>query len=260
MDLLWNAYPLGNLAPLYRRFMSVTRARSSDGRHACCVVFHPPGFAVVVPSGDVDGVRAIVESEVAGLPRGAELMVLPEHLRPFDERFVVEPVEWMYRVHVTAETWRPFGGTGRASLLTPSAGPDLTALYDEASMPFYSEQVETGFFYGVWRGGRLVAAAGTHNLSRSEKVVALGSLYVRPEARRAGLGRELTVARVDALLAAGFRNIVANVGVDNVPSLQLHAHLGFRDLRRFLRAKIATPRTPGPARTGPLTKGGHDVS
>lgn len=242
-DVLWNAYPLGNLAPPHRRFMTVARARSSDGRHACCVVFQPPGFAVVVPSGDIDGVREIVEPEVAGLPSGAELMVLPEHVGLFDERFVVEPIEWMYRIQVTAKTWRPFGDTGRVSRLAPAALPELTALYRESGMPFHSEQIEAGFFYGLWDGDRLVAAAGTHNLSHAEKVVALGSLYVRPESRRAGVGRELTIARVEALLASGFQNIVANVSASNHPSLELHARLGFSAPRRFLRARIATSRT-----------------
>jgi len=236
--LLWNAYPLGNFAPPYRRFMRVARARSRDGRRAACVLFRHPEFAVVVPSGDPEGVGAIVESAAAALPSDAELMVLPEHVPTFERHFTVEPIEWMCRVHVDAEAFRPLGETSRVSVLAPDDLADLAALYDEGSMPFYAEQVEAGFFYGSRRDGRLVAAAGTHNLSRAQRVAALGSLYVRPEARRVGLGRELTVARVGALFASGFRNVVANVGVGNEPSLELHERLGFRRHCRFLRARI----------------------
>lgn len=54
------------------------------------------------------------------------------------------------------------------------------------------------------------------------------SIYVRQDFLRAGVGRKLLPALIDACAAAGYRQIIAYVDSENAPSLSLHEAFGFR--------------------------------
>ena len=52
--------------------------------------------------------------------------------------------------------------------------------------------VTDGVFFGVYEGEALVAAAGTHLVSREEGAAAIGNIYTRRDRRGRGLGRAVT--------------------------------------------------------------------
>ena len=53
---------------------------------------------------------------------------------------------------------------------------------------FYGSMVTDGVFFGVYKGEDLIAAAGTHLVSREEGAAAIGNVYVRRDRRGRGLG------------------------------------------------------------------------
>lgn len=59
------------------------------------------------------------------------------------------------------------------------------------------------------------------------------SVYVAREARRAGVGRALLAALIDACAARGFRQMVAVIGGAEAPSVRLHAAQGFVEVGRL---------------------------
>jgi L-amino acid N-acyltransferase YncA len=54
------------------------------------------------------------------------------------------------------------------------------------------------------------------------------SIYVRQDYLRAGVGRKLLPALIEACAEAGYRQIIAYVDSENAPSLSLHEAFGFR--------------------------------
>lgn len=54
------------------------------------------------------------------------------------------------------------------------------------------------------------------------------SIYVHPDHLHSGVGRALLPALIDACGAAGFRQMLAYVDAENVPSQNLHEAFGFR--------------------------------
>jgi GNAT superfamily N-acetyltransferase len=84
-------------------------------------------------------------------------------------------------------------------------------------------------------GGEPVGFAA--GLSRGDRVAELTELYVRPDARRAGLGTELVRAVLAALGAAYVR---VAVGVDNDPGRRFYRQLGFQPEQLVLRLDTAT--------------------
>src|SRR5229473_5440671 len=54
------------------------------------------------------------------------------------------------------------------------------------------------------------------------------SIYVHPDHLHSGLGRLLLPALIEACTAEGFRQMIAYVDADNLPSQNLHEAFGFR--------------------------------
>ncbi len=54
------------------------------------------------------------------------------------------------------------------------------------------------------------------------------SIYVHPDFLRAGIGRLLLPALIEACTAAGFRQMIGYVDAENEPSQKLHEAFGFR--------------------------------
>ena len=104
---------------------------------------------------------------------------------------------------------------------------------------FYDSMVTDGVFFGVYRGAELMAAAGTHLVSRDEGAAAIGNVYVRRDRRGAGLGRMVTAAVLHEL--AGISTIGLNVRHDNVPAIRVYESLGFVKHCEF-REALASPK------------------
>lgn len=59
------------------------------------------------------------------------------------------------------------------------------------------------------------------------------SIYVHRDHVRAGIGRLLLPALIDACAAAGFRQMIGYIDAGNEASLRLHAKFGFREVGRL---------------------------
>jgi GNAT superfamily N-acetyltransferase len=112
--------------------------------------------------------------------------------------------------------------------LTTNNLPSLEALYDEAYPGnwFDPRMLETGEYFGIFDGERIVSAAGIHVFSIRYRVAALGNIVTRPEYRGRGLGTQVTAALCSSLTEAGVR-IGLNVKADNHPALASYRKLGF---------------------------------
>ncbi len=59
------------------------------------------------------------------------------------------------------------------------------------------------------------------------------SIYVHHEYMRAGVGRALLPALIDASAAAGYRQMIGYIDAANVASIRLHESCGFREVGRL---------------------------
>ena len=89
-----------------------------------------------------------------------------------------------------------------------------------------------GIYYGVRRGTRLIAAAGTHVISPMYGIAAVGNVYTNREYRGQGLAKVVTSA-VTAELLRTVDTVVLNVRADNPPALAAYRALGYREHTHF---------------------------
>lgn len=119
--------------------------------------------------------------------------------------------------------------------LSPADLDAARALYEE-SYPgnwFIPRMLETGYYYGLREGGRLVSIAGVHVCAPGHGVAALGNITTHPAARGRGLGARVTARVCAALLADGIATIGLNVKADNAAALACYTRLGFEHVADY---------------------------
>lgn len=169
------------------------------------------------------------------------LQVQGEALQAIRQEARVEHVKTMWRMTWSAD--RAIVGDHRATRLSEADVAAIERLYadgessGEAPDFFYPAMVARGVFFGVYDGAALVAAAGTHLLSRDEGAAAIGNIYTRRDRRGRGLGRIVTTSVMREL--AGVETVGLNVRADNAPAIRLYESLGFTHHCEFYEA-VAT--------------------
>jgi ribosomal protein S18 acetylase RimI-like enzyme len=116
---------------------------------------------------------------------------------------------------------------------------EIQALYDAdpGSVFFLPHMLDNGAFVGVREGARLVATAGTHVLSSTYRVAAIGAVYAAPAVRGRGLGRAITVAVTRHLLGR-VDTIGLNVAAANTPARRIYESIGFTTVLPYEEAEL----------------------
>lgn len=112
--------------------------------------------------------------------------------------------------------------------------PAIERLY-QTSYPgnwFDARMLETGEYFGIWRGGALVCVAGVHVYSRQYRVAALGNVTTDQGHRGQGLARR-AVARLCNSLLRHVDIVGLNVKADNAAAIRCYAGLGFREVSHY---------------------------
>ena len=100
---------------------------------------------------------------------------------------------------------------------------------------FTPRMLQTGRFFGYLDKGAIVAVAGVHVVSDTERIAALGNIATRPDYRGQGLAT-LVTRRLAAELVAESKLVCLNVKADNAPALACYRKLGFVAVHEYEEA------------------------
>jgi ribosomal protein S18 acetylase RimI-like enzyme len=240
----WALYALGDLAPEFAQHAEWhVRADDADAVVLVYRGFSPP---VLFAAGAPGAVAGILDDW--GGTGEVYLHVRPEVVRAAGSRLRSNRLRSMWRMVADVRSFKPAPAGAELSRL---CGRDLVALerlYDDGSdggeRPgfFAPSMLETGVYYGIYRDGDLVAAAGTHLIAPGEGVAAIGNVYTRRDCRGHGLGRMVTGAVASDLLTR-IRLVGLNVDQSNGSAIRVYDALGFA---------IHCPYGEGKATLGPV--------
>jgi len=230
-DPAWSVYALGDLAPAM--FPKATWFTPD-----LTLVLRDYGTAILFAMG-----TGSVREALATVDGPVHLQVQQDALEEIRRHAPVSSVTPMLRMVWTGQpspTRRD--GTARLDARDVEALQRLYADGDAAGESpdfFFPSMVTDGVFHGVHDGDALLAAAGTHLLSRAEGVASIGNVYTRRDRRGLGLGRRVVSAVLGDL--AGLETIGLNVRADNAAAIHLYDSLGFRRHCEFFEALCDAP-------------------
>jgi GNAT superfamily N-acetyltransferase len=180
-------------------------------------------------TGDAEGVAAVLGDVIK--PRIVYLACDETHLGAVSRQYKVDPGPQMVRMVVNRQSFRPIYGP--VIRLEPSDIADLNRLYGLGFAGWLpSDSIANGVYYGVRVAGRLVAAAGTHVISRDAGMAAVGNVMTHHEFRGRGYAKATTSAVTQELLRM-CDDVVLNVRSDNPPALAAYRGIGYGEHNRF---------------------------
>jgi ribosomal protein S18 acetylase RimI-like enzyme len=198
-----------------------------------------------------DGIHAILRDVLR--PRLAYVAAAAPALPAVSSLYKVDPGPAMIRMTVERATFRPYPMPEVVRLSASDVG-DLNRLYQlgfAAWLPAGS--VEEGIYFGVRQGGRLVAAAGTHVVSREGRIGVVGNVLTHEQWRNRGFAKAVTAAVTGELLRF-CDDVVLNVRSDNPPAIAAYAGLGYREHCRFEERLVRRSAPVWPSFVEPLRR------
>jgi ribosomal protein S18 acetylase RimI-like enzyme len=247
-DRRYAAYAIGDLEPWMFEHTSWAGAERAGRLQALTLHFRGLKLPALFLMGHNEGLRAIIERELR--PERVYFTCHQRHLLLICEFYHWEERIPMWRMVLQPARFRP--AQSGCVRLSHAHLDELTQLYAlGGGDAFTLLQLEHGVFYGVRMADQLVAVAGTHLVSPTYGVAAVGNVFTHPNYRGRGFGTATTSAVVDELLQSGIRDIVLNVSQDNAIAVRLYERLGFERYCPFLEgpafASRTTNRQPIPA-------------
>jgi ribosomal protein S18 acetylase RimI-like enzyme len=229
-DRLYAGYAIGDLEPGMWEQSTWVVAKKDEQNKALALHFSGLSLPAFFLMGSTAGIEAILANE--SLPTPVYLTCRKADLAMTRQFYDWQEITPMWRMVLGDD--RPTPGT-QCMLLGPEHGEGLTALYGEGNAAAFSvAQLESGVFYGILDGDRVVAAAGTHLVSETYGVGAIGNVYTDPAYRRRGFGSATVAAVVDELTQRGIRDIILNVSQSNYAAIRVYERLGFDRYCPFL--------------------------
>lgn len=239
-DRVYAAYAIGDLEPPLFDQCEWALAEHADGPRALALLFKGLKPDTLLLYGDPRGLAVIL----AGVMRPAQAYaIFTDGQAPaLQAHYALAEVKRMVRMAWDRTSPLP-PPSPLAFRLTGARLAELQSLYRlYAEAHFSPYQLMQGVFYGVERDGRLVAVAGTHLVSETYGVAAIGNVFTHPDYRGRGYAQACTAA-VLRNLAARIPTIVLNVGADNAVARHVYAKLGFTEHCEFHEAMAYRRRT-----------------
>jgi GNAT superfamily N-acetyltransferase len=228
-DRRFAAYALCDLDD--REFARTRWGVAFDGQVPRSLVLEYAGLAPqpVFVMGKPAGVEAVLRDLIR--PRAAYVAMSYGVLPAVERLYRVEPGPEMIRMAVDRVTFRPHAGL--AARMVPGEIGDLNRLYDLGFTSWLpASAIEEGVYYGIRVHGTLVAAAGTHVVSREARLAVVGNVLTHREHRGRGFAK-ITTSAVTQELLRSCDEVVLNVRADNAPAIAAYRTLGYHEHCRF---------------------------
>jgi GNAT superfamily N-acetyltransferase len=249
-DRLFAAYAICDLED--REFGRTRWGIATDGGEVVAVVleYGGPTPQPMFVMGRDDGIAAILRDVIR--PRIAYVAAMEPSLPAVGQHYRIDPGPQMVRMWVDRTTFAPL--TSPVERILPVEVGDLNRLYGLGFSSWIpSAAVAEGVYFGIRVNGRLVAAAGTHVISRQAGLAVVGNVLTHADHRGKGYAKAVTSAVTNELLRY-CDHVVLNVRADNPPAIAAYRRLGYEEHCRF-EERLARRSTPTwPDLTGPFRR------
>jgi RimJ/RimL family protein N-acetyltransferase len=224
-DRMYAAYAVGDLEP--GLFAECVWAGAEDGGalRSLGLLFRgvdPPAFFLM---GDADGLPALF---AILRPATASITCREGHLPAVEKSYRWESRPQQMERMVLRNPAPPPPAAGCIRLTEADAGAIGGLLSAAHVSGFAPAQIGRGVFYGIFRDGELISAAGTHLVSPQSGMAALGNVVTRPDLRGRGFATAAVGAVLAELVRSGIRDVFLNVRSGNDTARRVYGKLGFK--------------------------------
>jgi ribosomal protein S18 acetylase RimI-like enzyme len=200
-----------------------------NGAAAVGMIFLGLELPAVLVSGDLDGVRRIIERRAAELPARCYIKLTGPQMDVCAARLRFSEIDELDIMTLRELNLPPRRDDIQLRLLSAAdpIEPVLEVYRDYPGNFFEPSQLPMGVYAGAWFQGRLAAVAGTHAYAPGEGVAVLGNIATAGRFRGRGLCTALTGFLCDELRGRGCALIGLHVASGNLPAIACYRRCGF---------------------------------
>lgn len=249
-DRLFAAYAICDLEE--REFSRTRWGAAFNGDQLVAVALEYSGMTPqpLFVMGQSEGIEAILREVIR--PRAAYVAARTESMPAVESVYRVDAGPPMVRMWVDRARFRPY--PAEVQRLLPVEIGELNRLYQLGFASWLpSSAIAEGVYYGIRVNGRLIAAAGTHVISREARLAVVGNVLTHVDFRGRGYAKAVTSAVTGELLRS-CDQVALNVRSDNPPALQAYRRLGYAEHVRFEERLVHRLGSPWPDLTAPLRR------
>jgi ribosomal protein S18 acetylase RimI-like enzyme len=195
----------------------------------------PTGQALLVHSRSALGNALFALGDPAALdvvlslhpgPRFAFGSLTLEHRPVVRKYFLMTRPQLMQRMSVTRETFRPIEAEAQRLRRVDINAVNRLYSMEGGAAAYRAEHLDEAVYYGVYEGRQLISIAGTHAVSRAERIAVVGNVFTHPRYRGRGLAKAVTNAVTRELLE-DCELVALTVEVENRPAVAVYSGLGY---------------------------------
>jgi ribosomal protein S18 acetylase RimI-like enzyme len=183
--------------------------------------------------------KELARSVIPLLPKSFYAHLSEALIALFEENFGVESHGIFYKMGLTDPSKSAAVDTAHVEPLSAADIEELKRFYDH-SYPghwFEPQMIQSGGYYGIRKGGKLVSVAGIHVRSSFYSVAALGNIATHPDYRGQGLATA-ACARLCQELLPEIEHIGLNVQTSNQSAVACYQRLGFESVATYQECMI----------------------
>jgi len=235
------AYGLAQLEPpLFKQ--SQWWLAEGDGGHA--LLMHSRGGLghALLTLGDEIGLYVLLSLHPG--PAYSFATVELEHLPVMRRFFSLSQTQPMSRMVVDRRSFvpapsLPAGASLSLRRLSTADTPDVNRLNasEGIGVSYRRAQIRDGTYFGIFNEGALVAMAGTHGVSKHDRIAVLGNVFTHPAFRNSHFALQTTSAVTSELLRT-CDEVVLTVDSRNEPAVRAYARLGYREDSRLIETAV----------------------
>jgi len=238
-DPITNAYQLGDLDPAYFGSCRWFADRADDDMGAVALLYQGLSLPALLTTGDADVLAELLREVRNVLPERFQYQVADDHIDALELFFSLRTKARMLRMALRADAYiQPDDFGVNVVRLGHRDTAMIAELYQHYPDNFFEPyQLESGLYFGVKSGDRLVSIAGIHVVSEQYDVAAIGNLVTAPDSRGQGLATACTARLLDELFER-VSLVALNTGESNEPAIRTFKRLGFTEHMRYLEGRI----------------------
>jgi ribosomal protein S18 acetylase RimI-like enzyme len=199
-----------------------------DERPVTVILLYESWGVALLPLGESSGLQYFLEKHADLLPRKFYGTWMIEHDDLMCRLLSIPAKRLMNRMIVTRESFVPCETDERVVALDISHAEAVRTLLLSYPGNFFEEyQLETGYYRGIFEGGKLVSMAGVHTTNSAVGVAAIGNIVTDEDYRGLGLAGYVT-SKLIADLLRDHGIVGLNVSQENGAAIRVYQRLGFR--------------------------------
>lgn len=230
-------YSIGDLDDFFWPYTSWYGLRIQDQLQAVILLYigiPQPVLLAISDEAEREPLADLVRGSMHLLPRQFYSHLSPNLESIICEQYDLAPYGRYFKMALTMPDKLRTINTTNTVRLSPVHLTEIEALYAASYVDnaFDPRMLETGQYFGIWDGEKLVSIAGIHVYSSIYRVAGLGNVATHVDYRSRGLAKRVT-AKLSQSLLETVDHIGLNVKADNIAAITAYEALGFEVIGEY---------------------------